>query len=225
VTESPQRQNEANLATAAQDWTDMMAAPARYVHPERIVACYNGAITIEIATRLRASKRIQRHLAILLTQHFELSALPDLAQPDDADLLLMTSPAEQISDLVLLAGAIFWSHIFASEIRTNAVAEMKRRVGETGFQRALANRDLASNLPGPNDLCALEAMVTNDGLGCIAGWHDALAARLRPWARLKHANDSGLTPSLNAAHRKLGPLIMRRLAASLPSPIPQDEVQ
>lgn len=225
MTETSQMRNEANLASAAHDWTDMMAAPARYVHPERIVACYNGAITIEIATNLQASKRIQRHLAILLTDHFELSALPDLAQLDEADLILMTSPADQISDLVLLAGAIFWSHVFASEIRTNEVAEMKRRVGETGFQRALANRDLASNLPGPDDLGALEAMVTSDGLGCIAGWHEALPARIGAWARLKHANDSVLMPSLDAAHRKLGPLIMRRLAANLPSRLLKDEVQ
>lgn len=225
MTETSEMRNEAPLATAAHDWTNMIAAPARYVHTERIVACYNGAIPIETAMKLQASKRIQRHLAILLTDHFELSALPELAQLDEADLILMTSRAEQISDLVLPAGAIFWSHVFASEIRTNEVAEMKRRVGETGFQTALANRDLASNLPGPDDLGALEALVTSDGLGCIAGWHDALPAHLRPWARLKHANDSVLMPSPEAAHRKLGPSIMRRLAANLPSRIPQDEVQ
>lgn len=218
-------QKEATIASVAHDWKNIMAAPARFVHPERIVACYDGAISLGIATSLQASERVERPLAILLMDHFDLSALPDLAQLDEADLILMTSPAGQIENLVPLAGAIFWSHVFAGEIRTNEVAEMKRLIGEAAFQTALANRDLASNLPGPDDRGALETMMASDGIRCVAAWHDALPHCLGAWARLKHANDSLLATLPDLVHRELGPEIMRRLAAKLLSLRPTEGVQ
>lgn len=212
--ETPDLTVEAKSASITQERTDIVAAPARFVHPERIVACYDGAITLDIARDLQCSDRVQQQLTILLMDHFELSALPDLTHLDDADLALMTASFEQIGDLVSLAGAVFWSHVFASEIRTSEVAAMKRRFGETIFQTAIAHRDLAGNLPGPDDLAALEALMASDGLRCIASWHEALPARIGAWARLRHASDS--LPSPDTTHGKFGPAIIRRLAADLP---------
>lgn len=199
-----------------------MATPARLVHPERIVACYDDAISVDLAVRLQASDRIQRQLAILLMDRFALPDLPAPVNLDEADLSLMAAPAEQISILAPLAGAVFWAHFFASEIRTNEVAEIKRRIGDTAFQTALANRDLASNLPAPESLDTLETSVEADGYRCLASWHAALPSAIGAWARLKHANDRFLTPFPDARHRVLGAAIMRRLATN-PVSSPESE--
>ncbi|MGH6858897.1 MAG: type III secretion protein [Phyllobacterium sp.] len=207
------------------DWTSVMATPVRFVHPARIVSCYDGAISLDIARQLQMSDRVQRQLTNLLMDHFDL---PDLSEPvemDQADLGLMAASAEQISSLVPLAGAIFWSHIFVAEIRTHEVSEMKRRIGETAFQFALANRDLAGNLPAPENLDGLETAMEQDGYRCLASWHDALPQRLGSWARLKHASDRLLVSAPEAGQRELGLAIMRRLASNLPELSAQGETQ
>ena len=218
-------QAQAGSSPVAQDWAGAMVMPSRLVHPERIIACYDDAISLDVAAQLQRSDRVQRQLAILLMDHFGLPAMPDPAGLDEADLSLMAAPADQISALVPLAGAVFWAHVLASEIRTSEVAEIKRRIGDDAFQTALANRDLAGNLPGPDNLDALQAAVDADGYRCLTGWHHALPSGAGAWARLKHANDKFFVPFEEPRQRALGASIMRRLALSLTLPSASGEAQ
>jgi hypothetical protein len=218
VSETPDTssvQAKTGPSPVAQDWTGAMAMPARLVHPERLIACYDDAISLDVAVQLQSSDRVQRQLAILLMDHFGLPNLPDPADLDQADLSLVAAPAEQISALVPLAGAVFWAHVLASEIRASEVAEIKRRIGDGAFQTALANRDLSSNLPGPDNLDTLQAAVDGDGYRCLTSWHHALPSGAGAWARLKHANDKFFVPFPEPRERVLGASIMRRLALSL----------
>ncbi|EJN03658.1 hypothetical protein [Phyllobacterium sp. YR531] len=216
--------NEASGPIAAQpDWNDLVSNPAKLVHPERIATCYDNVITSEVAKQLQASDRVQRQLAILLMDRFALPELPQAASLELDDINLMVQPADRISELIPLAGAVFWSQFLAGEIRTNEVAELKRRIGETAFHAALSNRDLAGNLPSPENLDALEATLEADGYRCLASWHAALPSAIGAWARLKHASDRSLTPFPDTRQRGLGATIMRRLAANLDASSPGEE--
>jgi hypothetical protein len=214
---------EPDAPSAQPDWSSLAAAPAKLVHPERIAACYDNVISSDVAAQLQASGRVQRQLALLLMEHFSLPELPGPASLDPADIHLMASSADRISTLIPLAGAIFWAQFLAGEIRTSEVAEIKRRIGETAFQAALSNRDLAGNLPPPESLDALEVNLEADGYRCLASWHAALPSATGAWARLKHANDRSLVPFSDARQCDLGAAIMRRLAADAASVPAQEE--
>ncbi|MHC1551785.1 type III secretion protein [Phyllobacterium sp. K27] len=225
MSEGPGTASEAAQASSGQpDWSALISNPAKLVHPERVVACYDGVISPEVASQLQASSRVQRQLKSLLMDRFALPDLPASMSVDPADVHLLASPADQIATLIPLAGAVFWAQFLASEIRTNEVTEIKRRIGEAAFQAALANRDLAGNLPPPESLDALEASLEADGYRCLASWQAALPAAIGAWARLKHANDRSLTPFPDAKHRALGAAIMRRLAVSPDSSLMQEDV-
>ncbi|MEP7456712.1 type III secretion protein [Phyllobacterium sp. SB3] len=224
MSEVPGTESEAADSLSGQgDWNTFVSNPAKLVHPERIAACYDNVISREVAAKLQASSRVQQQLALLLMDHFALPELTEPASLDPADIQLMVRPADQISTLIPLAGAVYWAQFLASEIRTNEVAEIKRRIGEEAFQAALSNRDLAGNLPAPESLDTLEINLETDGYHCLASWHAALPAAVGAWARLKHANDRSLTPFPDAKQRALGAAIMRRLASHLDSSLPQEE--
>lgn len=217
--------NEAASAPSGQpDWNSLISTPAKLVHPERIVACYDGVISSDVAAQLQASRRVQRQLTSLLMDRFALPELPAPMSIDPADVHLISIRADQIAALIPLAGAVFWAQFLASEIRTNEVTEIKRRIGEVAFQAALANRDLAGNLPSPDSLDALEANLEADGYRCLASWHATLPAAIGAWARLKHANDRSLIPFPDAKQRALGAAIMRRLAVNPDSSPAQEAV-
>jgi hypothetical protein len=225
VSEDPGTASETARASSGQtDWSTLVSMPAKLVHPERIVACYDGVISSEVASQLQASRRVQRQMTLLLMDRFALPELPAPISMDPADVHLMFIPADQIAALIPLAGAVFWAQFLASEIRTNEVTEIKRRIGEAAFQAALANRDLAGNLPPPESLGALEANLESDGYRCLGSWQAALPAAIGAWARLKHANDRSLTPFPDAKQRALGAAIMRRLAVDPDSSSAQEEV-
>lgn len=216
--------SEARASSGHSDWSTLISNPAKLVHPERIVACYDGVISPEVASQLQASSRVQRQLTSLLMDRFALPELPAPMNIDPADVHLMASPADQIVTLIPLAGAVFWAQFIASEIRTSEVTEIKRRIGEAAFQAALANRDLAGNLPSPESLDTLEVNLEADGYRCLASWQVALPAAIGTWARLKHANDRSLTPFPDARQRALGAAIMRRLAVNPDSSPAQEAV-
>ncbi len=225
MSETPETiRNATPVPTGQTDWNSLVSNPAKLVHPERIIACYDGVISRELASGLQASGRVQRQLTLLLMDHF---ALPELSAPeslDPADGYLMACSADEIAALIPLAGAVFWAQFLASEIRTNEVSEIKRRIGETAFQAALANRDLAGNLPAPESLDALEVNLEADGYQCLASWHAMLPASMGAWARLKQANDRSLTPFSDAKQCALGAAIMRRLVMANPlAPSAQEE--
>lgn len=193
----------------------LTSAPARLVHPQRIVSCYEDALTLDVAVKLQACDRVQPQLALLVAEQFGLaqsSALLDLA-PED--LALMRLAPAQLDELVVIAGAAYWAHVFAAEIRTSEVALMKQAIGEAAFKFALANRDLAGHLAHPGSTDNLIAAVRRDGLHCIGSWHASLPGGLAGWARLKHASDKEVQPFAEEAQRALGLAIMNRLAADL----------
>lgn len=204
---------EAKSSSLIDNWSNIHSAPARFVHPERIVSCFDKIISSQLAKRLQASDRVQEQLKILLMDHFDLPDPSSLTEIDQVDLGLLSKPAEYIAGLVPLAGAIFWANIFTAEIRTDKIAAMKRSIGESAFQIALANRDLASGLPGPDDL---DAAIERDGNNCLLSWHITLPSAVRAWAQLKHADDTFLSVHTNVKDQGRGVAIIRRLASQYP---------
>lgn len=194
-------------------WALFRTAPARLVHPRHIVHAYDEAISIEAAARLQQSDRVQRPLARLLRDKYRLPDAGACAPPHAADLALLDLPRERVDEVSRLAGAVFWSHVLAGEIRSRAVAEMKARIGDLVFQRAVHNRDLASGRQPPGDLDALMRAIDADGRKCWASWQASLPQPLAAWLRLRdEADEDGAFSQADDAER--GAAIVRRVAAA-----------
>ncbi len=191
-------------------WAIFQTAPARLVHPRHIVQAYDEAISIETAARLQQSGRVQRPLARLLTEKYQLPEAGSCQRPAEEDLKLLELPRGRVEQYSRLAGAVFWGHVLAGEIRSRAVAEMKSRIGDLAFELAVHNRDLAADHPPPGDLDLLMQAIETDGRKCWASWQVSLPGPLTAWLRLwDEAADDAFSAPTDAER---GAAIVRRLA-------------
>ncbi|UTV41883.1 type III secretion protein (plasmid) [Ensifer adhaerens] len=190
-------------------WTIFQTAPARLVHPRHIVQAYDGAISVGAAVKLQQCDRVQRALARLLRDKFQLPEPSSCPRPAEEDLKLLALLPEQIEQHIRVAGAVFWSHVLAGEIRSREVAEMKSQIGEMAFQIALDNRDLAAGHLAPAGIDQLMQAIETDGRRCWASWQAALPEPLAAWMRLRYEADEDIT--LSQASEQRHAVIVRRL--------------
>ncbi|PDT81132.1 type III secretion protein [Sinorhizobium sp. BJ1] len=191
-------------------WAIFQTAPARLVHPRHIVHAYDEAISLEAAARLQQSRRVQRPLARLLSEKYRLPEAGSCQRPAEEDLELLELSPEQIKQYSRLAGAVFWGHVLASEIRNRAVAEMKSRIGDLSFQLAVHNRELAAGHLPPGDLDLLVQAIEADGRKCWASWQVSLPEPLAAWLRLRDETAEGIAFSAPTDSER-GAVIVRRL--------------
>ncbi|MCA1489888.1 SctK family type III secretion system sorting platform protein [Sinorhizobium alkalisoli] len=203
--------NGATGAEAESIWETFRSSPARLIHPRHIVIAYDEAITIEAAVRLQQSDRVQRPLLRLLMEKFELPDVGSCPSPEEDDLKLLALAPSAVVQHSYLAGAVFWGHVLAGEIRSREVAVMKERIGERAFRIAVENRDLAAGHEPPGDLDSLIKAIEDDGRKCWAGWQASLPGALAAWLRLMGEADEAEIRFSVAADIATGVAIVRRL--------------
>lgn len=204
-------ENGATGAEAKNIWEVFRCAPARLIHPRHIVTAFGEAITFEAAVRLQQSDRVQRSLCRLLMEKFDLPDVGSCPFPEEDDLKLLALAPSAVGQHSYLAGAVFWGHVLAGEIRSREVALMKERIGERAFRIGVDNRDLAAGLEPPGDLDALVQAIELDGRRCWAGWKTSLPDALAAWLRLTDEVDDYGIHHAEAADRARGAAIIRRL--------------
>jgi hypothetical protein len=191
-------------------WTVFQTAPARLVDPRLIVQAFDNTIPIETAIRLQRSDRVQRPLARLISEKYRLPEPFSCPRPAEEDLQLLALPRAGIEHYSHAAGAVFWGHVLAGEIRSREVAEMKSRIGDAAFQLAIHNRDLAAGHPPPGDRDHLMQAIETDGRKCWASWQASLPQPLAAWLRLRDGADEE-TAFLQESDAERGAAIVRRL--------------
>lgn len=204
----------ANGAAAAElenVWAAFRTAPARLVHHRHIVQAYDEAISIEAAVRLQQSDRVQRPLMRLLMDKFDLPDARLCPCPEPDDLKLLALSPEAVAHHSYLAGAVFWGHALAGEIRSREVALMKERVGDRAFRVAVDNRDLAAGHEIADGLDALMQAIDVDGRRCWASWQASLPAALAAWLRLRDETGGDDASFPEPGDAATGAAIVRRL--------------
>ncbi|WP_018238590.1 hypothetical protein [Ensifer sp. BR816] len=192
-------------------WTVFQTAPARLVGPRLIMQAFDNTIPIETAIRLQRSDRVQRPLARLISEKYRLPEPFSCPRPSEDDLELLAFPLERIEQYSHAAGAVFWGHVLAGEIRSREVAEMKSRIGDFAFQLAIHNRDLAAGHPPPGDRDQLMQAIETDGRKCWASWQASLPQPLAAWLRLRDGAANENIAFLQESDTERGAAIVRRL--------------
>jgi hypothetical protein len=204
---------ESGATTAAGEniWATLRKAPARFVNPCHIVTAYDEAITVEAAVRLQQADRVQRPLMRLLMEKFALPDVSTCPVPEEDDLKLLALTPAAIAQHSYMAGAVFWGHVLAGEIRSREVASMKERIGDRAFRIAVDNRDLAAGHEAPDDIDTLIKAIELDGRKCWAAWQASLPGAVAAWLQLRDEADRDRVRFSDAADAAAGALIVRRL--------------
>ena len=89
------------------------------------------------------SQRLHQRLSVLLLDRYGLSGAVSNEPADEIDLAIALSSAEELEELALRAGAIYWAGSLAAVIDGRQAAALQAALGAEICAFAVANRDLA----------------------------------------------------------------------------------
>lgn len=190
-------------------WQNFLDEPARYAKADRLSQCFGAEISPSGCEFLLRSGRLRSRLSRRLIEHYQLPEPIDGALPDQDQRIALLA-ADELHDLALRSGAIFWSGSIAGIIEKERAAALQSQLGNEITTFSLRHRDLSARVQPLPPIDRLPSQVSTDGWLCFLGWltvvPDAVSARVR----LKFSNDAlgGLVPAHE--HLRLGPEIVRR---------------
>jgi hypothetical protein len=209
--------NRLHSPQTLQNWAAFAAEPVRYMHRDRVLACFAGAIAPGLVSEMQLVPRLQADLVDLVGSHYGLSALANDPGVDGSDLYLASMPREETAAFFQTCGAILWANAIAAEIRAPVIAAIKARIGARAFSKALENRDLAVNCARPPDIDALMANMERDGAACFALWLTGLPVSLKGWVELKFQPSDLEVPAPSGEMADRARRVIERLAELLAS--------
>lgn len=187
-----------------------MREPAAYVEPRRLLACFEGTIGQDACERMLRTGRLRWPLsALLLKKHRLAHDSPEIEGPDR--IVALSSP-EDLDELTLRAGAVYWSDSFAGTILKSEIAALQEEIGEAMFGFAVANRDLSGPLRPLVPLEDIRDRIFEDGRRCLGAWCHDVPAAVGARVRLKLPPDEMIDQAPDATFAGLGPNIVRRVA-------------
>ena len=198
------------------EWQAFIDRPAAYADPRRLAACFDGAVSQPGCARLLQAKRLQPRLSKILIDHYRLSAgpAPDDNDDDNADRAVALSAVEDLDEIALRAGAIYWGGNFAGIIVSDKTAALYAVLGEELPAIAAANKDLTGPAQPLEPFDSLRERVFADGWRCLGAWCHAVSTDTGTRVRLKLPPDDLVDEPPTAAFVKIGPAIVRRVVTS-----------
>ncbi|WP_167514787.1 SctK family type III secretion system sorting platform protein [Mesorhizobium intechi] len=193
---------------ASPEWQAFISGPATYADAARLAECFGGAISEAACQRMLRSQRLHERLSKLLIEHYRLSCSAD-EPSDDVDRSIALSSGDELEDLALRSGAIYWAGDLAAVIDGREADALQAALGADLCTLAVANRDLAGPTRPLQPLEDIRSRVYADGLSCLGGWCQAMpdetGARVRIKLMPHEFIDRTAKPFIEA-----GPAIVRR---------------
>ena len=192
-------------------WHSFIDNPAGYAAPQRLAVCFDGAISATVCERMLATERLQARLSTLLVERHALagSAADD---SDDLDRDIALASADDLDELALRSGAIYWAGALAGIILAQKAAALHEALGEELCAFAVANRDLAGPVQSLDPVEGIRERVLADGWRCLSAWCDAVPAAIGMRVRLKLPPDDLIDAIPPLPFVETGPAIVRRAA-------------
>ena len=196
-------------------WQSFMGHPAGYADSGRLAACFSDSLDAGFGNTLLANGRLQARLSTLITIHYGLPAWIGPEQCDELDRTIALLPVERLQPIIRRAGAIHWSPVIATAIRTHDVKKLHQEIGEDECAHAITSRDLANHDLPPVPLEELSGKVAEDGLRCFAAWCDAQPHGIGARVRLKLPASPILDETSPSPIDNRGAAIVRAAASQL----------
>ncbi|MES0027646.1 SctK family type III secretion system sorting platform protein [Mesorhizobium sp. M0040] len=195
--------------TASPEWQAFISKPASYVDAAWLAECFDGAIGEAACERMLRSQRLQERLSKLLLDRHRLS--PVVEEPaDEVDRAIALSSGEELEELVLRSGAIYWAGSLAAVIVGREAAALQAALGADLCAFALANRDLAGPIERLGPLEDISGRVYGDGLSCLGAWCQIMPGDTSMRVRLKLVPQELIHQPSAEQFAEVGPAIVRR---------------
>ncbi|RUW74907.1 MULTISPECIES: SctK family type III secretion system sorting platform protein [unclassified Mesorhizobium] len=195
--------------TASPEWQAFMANPASYADAARLAECFDGTISEAACERMLRSQRLQERLSKLLLERYRLHSAAD--EPADAvDRAIALSSGEELEELALRSGAIYWAGSLAAVIDGREAAGLQAALGADLCALSVANRDLAGPTQSLQPLEDIHDRVYADGLSCLGAWCQAMPGETSMRVRLKLMPHGSVDAAAAEAFAAAGPAIVRR---------------
>ncbi|MER9967731.1 SctK family type III secretion system sorting platform protein [Mesorhizobium sp. M0060] len=186
-----------------------MSNPASYVDAAWLAECFDGAIGEAACARMLRSQRLQERLSKLLLDRHRLS--PAVEEPADAvDRAIALSSGEELEELALRSGAIYWAGSLAAVIVGREAAALQAALGADLCAFAVANRDLAGPMQRLGPLEDISGRVYADGLSCLGAWCQTMPSDTSTRVRLKLMPQQPIHQPVAEPFAEAGPAIVRR---------------
>lgn len=196
--------------TASPEWRTFMSNPAFYADAARLAQCFDGTIGEAACERMLRSQRLHERLSELLLDHYGLTAAVSDEPADEVDRAIALSSGEELEELALRAGAIYWAGSLAAVIDGRQAAALQAALGPDLCAFAVANRDLAGPMQPLEPLEAIHHRVYADGLSCLGAWCQAMPGDTGMRVRLKLIPHELVDQTTAAPFAEAGPAIVRR---------------
>lgn len=193
-------------------WDAFLTRPALYIEASRLAACFGGQLDAAFCARLQTSSRLEKRLSDRVRSHYGLASEVTPGTLNEADRAVALEPAEQLTELVRRAGAIFWANTIASAILAADVKAVHAALGESLAAYAIVQRDLSGPVQPLKPLDQVGQRVIHDGLRCLGAWSQVQPDGVGARVRLKLAADPALDGPVVPPFDKLGAAIVRRAA-------------
>ena len=193
-------------------WQTFMSEPASYVADDRLAITLGGEVGPSLAKHLRGCGRLTARVSALIIQR---GGLPAPIEPEELgadDRKIATASPDQLTSIVLRAGAILWSGAIANAVRGREVAAIEAALGAELRSFAIEHRT-----PGGLDRTlepfdTLKQRVMEDGWRCYVGWCEAMPPAVGLRARMKMPGDPDPVAGDAALYSSVGPAILRLAA-------------
>ncbi|CAN7377482.1 SctK family type III secretion system sorting platform protein [Mesorhizobium sp. LjNodule214] len=194
--------------TASPQWRAFMSNPASYADPARLAECFDGTISEAACERMLRSQRLHGRLSKFLLERYRLSFAVD-EPADEVDRAIALSSSEELEELALRSGAIYWAGSLAAVIDGREADALQAALGADLCTFAVANRDLAGPMQPLEPLEDMRSRVYADGLSCLGAWCQAMPGETSMRVRLKLMPHE-LVDQTAEPFAEAGPAIVRR---------------
>ncbi|MGX9147813.1 SctK family type III secretion system sorting platform protein [Mesorhizobium sp. 128a] len=194
---------------ASLEWQAFVSNLASYVDAARLAECFDGTIGEAACVRMLQSRRLNERLSELLIERYGLSSAVE--EPgDEVDRAIALSSGEELEELALRAGAIYWAGSLAAVIVGREAAAWQAALGADLCAFAVANRDLTGPMQQLEPLEDIYARVYADGLSCLGAWCQAMPGETSMRVRLKLVPHALVDQTAAEPFAETGPAIVRR---------------
>ncbi|MER8606746.1 hypothetical protein NKH48_24045 [Mesorhizobium sp. M1233] len=129
---------------------------------------------------------------------------------DEVDRAIALSSGEELEELALRSGAIYWAGSLAAVIVGREAAALQAALGADLCAFALANRDLAGPIERLGPLEDISGRVYGDGLSCLGAWCQIMPGDTSMRVRLKLVPQELIHQPSAEQFAEVGPAIVRR---------------
>ncbi|PAQ10926.1 hypothetical protein CIT26_06375 [Mesorhizobium temperatum] len=196
--------------TASPEWRTFMSNPAGYADAARLAQCFDGTIGEAACERMLRSQRLHERLSELLLDHYGLTAAVSDEPADEVDRAIALSSGEELEELALRAGAIYWASSLAAVIAGREAAALQAALGADLCAIAVANRDLTGPMQPLKPLEDIHPRVYADGLSCLGAWCRSMSGETSMRVRLKLMPHELVDQTTAKPFSEAGPAIVRR---------------